>query len=128
MNWQFHVLPPSRDSYIESLLTMICHRIGGVRLDLVERVRRLRPGHIDAVRVSLLPRSPAILASIHLVAHRSAGAPTSTSAATGCALRRRTRVRARGHAFLARVQVLDDDGQHVRVLRTEVEADAADIA
>ena len=122
-NWQFQVLPPSVDSYIESLVTTIWSGIRGVGPDLIERVRGLRSGDVDVVAVRLPPRPSAVLASIDLVADRSAGLRCRTATLTCSA-----RVHPGRHAGGARVQVLDDDGQQVRIAGVEIEADSADIA
>ena len=61
-----HVLPPSREMYIESLVTMTVLIVVRVDPDLIERIRRLAAGDVDLRH--LPPRLAAVVGPVQLVA------------------------------------------------------------
>src|SRR5688500_10262612 len=100
-------------------------RVRGVRLDLVERIRRLRASHIDLAAVRLPPGPAAILAPVHLVPDGSTLLTRAAAAAAAC---HRARVAARRYRLGARIQVFNDRRQHVGIPRTDVEPDPSNVA
>src|SRR4029453_2231358 len=89
-----------------------------------------RSGDVEVVAMKLAPSHAAVFTPIDLVADRRATAATTTGARlTGTAAARPLAgVEPCRHAHRARIEVLDDHRQHLRIALLDVETDPADVS